>query len=232
MAGPPFRVESAFSALFPHCVIGTIVVRGLDNGRHGAECAALLEHEARRAAECLGEADIATHPAIAPWREAYRSFGVKPAKFRSSIENLLRSARAGTIRSINPLVDLYNAVSLRYMLPCGGEDLDAVRGPIVLTRAVGDEHFIPLGSTEEQPPQPGEVIYRDEVGVICRCWNWREADRTKLTALTTDAFLCIEGIPPAGTLEVRQACDALAALVVEHLGGVAKVRLLPDDGSR
>jgi DNA/RNA-binding domain of Phe-tRNA-synthetase-like protein len=227
MAGPLFRVESAFAALFPNCVIGTVVVGGIDNDRHGAGCAALLEHEARSAAERLREADIATHPAVAPWREGYRSFGVKPAKFRSSIENLLRSARVDTIRSINPLVDLYNAVSLRYMLPCGGEDLDAVQGPIVLTRAVGDEHFVPLGSTEEQPPQPGEVIYRDEVGVICRCWNWREADRTKLTASTTDAFLCIEGIPPVGSREVRAACDELAALVVEHLGGTAEVMLSP-----
>jgi DNA/RNA-binding domain of Phe-tRNA-synthetase-like protein len=232
MADAPFRLDPTFSALFPNCVIGTIVVRGIDNGRHGAECAALLEHEAHNAAERLGDADLATHPAVALWREAYRSFGAKPAKFRSSIENLLRSARAGTTRSINPLVDLYNAVSLRYMLPCGGEDLHAVRGPIVLTRALGGEHFIPLGATEEQPPQPAEVIYRDDVGAICRCWNWREADRTKLTASTTDAFLCIEGIPPAGALEVRQACDALAALVVEHLGGFAVVSLSPDDNIR
>jgi DNA/RNA-binding domain of Phe-tRNA-synthetase-like protein len=225
MAELPFRIDPAFSALFPTCVIGTIVVRGLDNSLQVDECAALLEYEARRAGERLGDADIATHPAVAPWREAYRSFGVKPAKFRSSIENLLRSARGGTVRSINPLVDLYNAVSLRCLLPCGGEDLDAVRGSIVLTRAVGDEHFIPLGAAEEQPPPPGEVIYRDDAGVICRCWNWREADRTKLTASTTDAFLCIEGIPPTGALEVRRACDALAALVVEHLGGSAVVRL-------
>ncbi len=128
MPEPLFRIEPAFSQLFPNCVIGTIVVGGIDNALHSTECAALLAHEAHSAAERLGEADIATHPAVAPWREAYRSFGVKPAKFRSSIENLLRSARAGTIRSINPLVDLYNAVSLRFMLPCGGEDLRAVRG--------------------------------------------------------------------------------------------------------
>jgi len=225
MTEQQFQVEPAFAALFPHCVIGTIVVRGLDNSRHGAECAALLEHEAGSAARRLGDADIATHSAVVPWREAYRMFGVKPAKFRSSIENLLRSARAGTVRSINPLVDLYNAVSLRYMLPCGGEDLGAVRGPIVLTRAVGNEHFVPLGATDEQPPQPGEVIYRDDIGVICRCWNWREADRTKLTTATTDAFLCIEGIPPVGELEVHAACGELAGLVRRYLGGETEIRL-------
>ncbi len=225
MAEEQFRIDPSFGELFPAVVIGTIWARGLDNSLHATECAALLEAAARGAAERLGDADMATHSAVAPWREAYRTFGAKPAKFRSSIENLLRSARAGSTRSINPLVDLYNAVSLRFMLPCGGEDLGAVRGDIVLTRAAGGEHFVPLGAVEEQPPQPGEVIYRDEVGVICRCWNWREADRTKLTEATTDAFLCIEGIPPMGEREVRAACDELAGLVRRHLGGETEVHI-------
>jgi DNA/RNA-binding domain of Phe-tRNA-synthetase-like protein len=225
MAERQFQMDASFLALFPTAVIGTIWARGLDNSCHAAECAAIVEEAARSAAKRLGDADIAQHPAVAPWREAYRAFGVKSAKFRSSIENLLRSARAGSTRSINPVVDLYNAVSLRFMVPCGGEDLGAVRGAIVLTRAVGGEHFVPLGATEEQPPQPGEVIYRDEVGVICRCWNWREADRTKLSASTTDAFLCIEGIPPVGELEVRAACGELAGLVRRYLGGETEVHL-------
>ena len=156
----------------------------------------LLQTRCTEAARRIGDADMATYPAVAPWREAYRAFGVKPAKQRSSIENLLRSAVAGTLRSINPLVDLYNTVSLRHLLPCGGEDLRAIAGDIRLTRAIGGEDFVPLGSAEPQPPQPGEVIYRDDVGIICRAWNWREAERTKLTEQTTDAFLCIEALPP------------------------------------
>lgn len=168
---------------------------------------------------------MAPHPAVAPWREAYRAFGIKPAKQRSSIENLLRAAVAGTLRNINPLVDLYNTVSLRHFLPCGGEDLQAIRGAIRLTRAVGGEAFVPLGSTEPQPPQPGEVIYRDDSGVICRAWNWREAERTKLTEQTSDAFLCIEALPPADE-RLRAACADLASLVTAHLGGVSSGHLL------
>jgi DNA/RNA-binding domain of Phe-tRNA-synthetase-like protein len=98
----------------------------------------------------------------------------------------------------------------------------------VLTRATGGEHFVPLGAAEEQPPQPGEVIYRDEVGVICRCWNWREADRTKLTTSTTDAFLCIEALPPTGDLEVRSACNELVGLVRRYLGGETEIHLSPE----
>jgi DNA/RNA-binding domain of Phe-tRNA-synthetase-like protein len=216
-----FIAEPAFWSLFPDAQIGVVVVRGLDNTRDADGCAALLADAMGVAAARLGETEMATHPAIAPWREAYRTFGVKPAKFRSSIENLLRSAAAGRLGSINPLVDLYNTVSLRHFLPCGGEDMHAVSGPIRLTRAVGDEDFVPLGSAEPQPPQPGEVIYRDDAGVICRAWNWREAERTKLTARTTDAFLCIEAVPPIAAETLHAACDELASLVTAYLGGTA-----------
>lgn len=221
-----FIIEPSFWSLFPAARIGVVIVRVVDNARHADACAALLRDAMGEAARRIGDADMATHPAVAPWREAYRAFGVKPAKQRSSIENLLRAAVAGSLRSINPLVDLYNAVSLRHLLPCGGEDLGAIRGDIRLTRAVGGEDFVPLGSTEPQPPQPGEVIYRDDVGVICRAWNWRETERTKLTARTTDAFLCIEAVPPTNAVAVESACSALAALVMEHLGGTSSVHLL------
>lgn len=221
-----FIIEPPFWSLFPAARIGVVVAREVDNTRNADACAALLRDAMEEAARRIGEADMATHPAVAPWREAYRAFGIKPAKHRSSIENLLRAAVAGTLRSINPLVDLYNTVSLRHLLPCGGEDVQAVRGAIRLTRAVGDEPFVPLGSMEPQPPQPGEVIYRDDSGVICRAWNWREAERTKLTEQTTDAFLCIEALPPIEAAALEAACSDLAARITMHLGGTAIVHLL------
>ena len=226
MTAQRFVVEPAFWSLFPDARIGVVVARGMDNTRHVDTCALLLEEETRDAARRLAGMDIATHAVIAPWRQAYRAFGVKPAKQRSSIENLLRSAVAGTTRSINPLVDLYNAVSLRYLLPCGGEDLAAIAGDIRLTRATGGEEFVPLGSMESQPPQSGEVIYRDDAGAICRAWNWREAERTKLTPATTDAFLCIEALPPMDADALRPACEELAALVRGRLGGTTTVHSL------
>jgi DNA/RNA-binding domain of Phe-tRNA-synthetase-like protein len=221
-----FTIHADFRQLFPDALVGIVVARGLDNTQaERPDIAALLAEAAGAAAAGLGE-DIAAHPAIAPWRLAYQRFGVKPSKYRSSIESLLRSARAQRIRGVNPLVDLYNTVSLRHRLPCGGEDLAAVRGDIRLERAIGGEHFVPLGATEAEPPQPGEVIYRDDQGVICRCWNWREADRTKLTPATTDAFLCIEALPPAGEAHLRAACEELAQLVRQKLGASASVELL------
>jgi len=221
-----FRIEEPFWALFPEARIGIVLARGIENRKPREDTAARLAEAVVLGSSALGDADAATHPDIAPWRNAYRAFGAKPSKYRSSIENLLRSARAGRLAPINPLVDLYNVVSLQHRLPCGGEDLAAVRGDIRLTRAAGGEHFVPLGSTEEDPPEAGEVVYLDDAGVLCRCWNWREAERTKLTPATTDAFLCIEALPPRDADALRAACDALAALVGSQLGGTARVERL------
>ncbi len=221
------RVQDDFWALFPDARIGIVVARSVQNISNGHEYIAEQLGEAITAAAArLDGVDIPAHAAVAPWRQAYQAFGMKPSKFRSSIESLLRSAQSGRLRSISPLVDLYNTVSLRHMLPCGGEDLAQIEGDIRLTRAVGGEPFRTIGAEKDDPPQPGEVIYRDAAGVICRAWNWRESDRTRLTEQTTDAFLCIEALPVHGEAALRAACDELAALVAEHLGGTVRVEIL------
>ena len=229
--GFQLSVEDDFRGLFPEAMIGVIGVRGIDNTRDADVCARLLDAQIARTSQELEGVEVPSLPAVAPWRAAYQKFGVKPSKYKSSIENLLRSAASGRLRSINPLVDLYNVVSLKHRLPCGGEDLAAVQGPIRLTRAVGDEHFVPLGGSEAEPPPPGAVIYRDDLGVICSCWNWREADRTKLTEQTTDAVLVIEALPPVDESFLRAACDDLAALVTTHLGGTADVTVVPSSAA-
>lgn len=219
-------VEDAFWSLFPEAMIGTVTVRGVDNRGASETAGQMLADQVAATSAELGDGEISAHPAVAPWRAAYQRFGVKPSKTRSSIETLLRSAKADRLRSINPLVDLYNVVSLRHRLPCGGEDVDRLAGDLRLTRASGDEPFTPLGGSENDPPPPGAVIYRDDLGVVCSCWNWREADRTKLTDATTDAILVIEALPPVSRAALDAACQDLAALVTAHLGGSAVVEIL------
>jgi len=75
-------------------------------------------------------------------------------------DGLLRSATAGTVPPISSLIVLYNAVSLQCEVPCGGEDLAAIWGGVRLTRATGSEEFVPLGSTQPDPPRPGEATTR------------------------------------------------------------------------
>lgn len=219
-------VTEAFWALFPTARIGVVTARELDNTGGAAGAAVLLADEASRQAAALSGVEMAAHPAVAPWRAAYARFGMKPSQYRSSIESLLRAAQAERVRSISPLVDLYNAVSLRHALPCGGEDLAAVVGDVQLTRAAGGEPFRTIGASDDDPARAGEVIYRDDVGAICRCWNWREADRTKLTARTRDAVLVVEALPEHPPALLDAALADLAALMAQHLGAQTRTAIL------
>ncbi|HEV8581085.1 MAG TPA: phenylalanine--tRNA ligase beta subunit-related protein [Thermoanaerobaculia bacterium] len=228
------RVTDAIFRLFPDATVGVVTALGIENSGGDGAILAALRREEERVRERLAGIQITEHPHIAPWREAYRKFGAKPKDHPSSIENLVRRVLKGQpLPSINPLVDLYNTVSLRHLVPAGGEDLDGIEGDVLLTLATENEPAVLLlGEAEPRPPKPGEVIYRDDAGAICRRWNWKEADRTKLTAATRNAVLVIEGLPPVGPDLVRRACEELAVLVHENCGGEVAVTIVDRDRPR
>src|ERR1051325_10553766 len=182
--------------LFPEVAVGVVIARGVDNRGEDPRINELLKQQQREALASLPGAPLSQHPPVAIWREAYTRFGAKPKKYRSSIESLLSCVAGGReLADINRLVNLYNAVSLKYELPVGGEGIDCIRGDILLT--VAGESEPPtrlLGEADERAPKAGEVIYTDEAGAICRRWNWREAERTKLTEATRNAVLVVEAV--------------------------------------
>ena len=221
--------EDIFRA-FPDALIGVAAFSGVDNAGESAEVTAALRAEENRAAAALAGASIPDHPRIAPWRAAYRAFGAKPKDHPSSIENLVRRvSKGGRLPHVNKLVDLYNAVSLRHLVPVGGEDLAAVQGDVELAFAGESEPAVRLlGEPPEmaRPPKPGEVIYRDRAGALCRRWNWKEADRTKLTESTRDGFLVVEALPPVMREELVAALADLAEMVRSHCGGGVRTAIL------
>jgi DNA/RNA-binding domain of Phe-tRNA-synthetase-like protein len=221
-----------FLALFPDALVGVAVVRGIDNHGEDAQLTARLKTAADGIPERVGAAPLTEHPRVAVWREAYRRFGAKPKDHPSSIENLLRrAARGQTPSHINRLVDLYNAVSLEALLPAGAEDLAAIDGDVELTVAGEAEPPVRLlGEPEARPPKAGEVIYRDRQGAICRRWNWKEADRTKITEATRDAMVVVEGLPPIARADIEAALEGIARAVRERFGGTATAAVL--DGGR
>jgi len=222
-----FIVDEEFWSLFPEARIGAIVCHGIDNSVKNTEkyeeMLRLAEKEAHKFFE---KEEFSSNSVIAVWREAFKQFKTKKGA-RASIEALLKRVQNGNqIGNINPLVDIYNSISLRYGLPCGGEDIDAFSGDLRLTKANGNEPFIPLGEEENSPPYEGEIVYKDEAGAVCRCWNWREALRTILTEKTKNAFLCIELADDSRFDDLEAALNDLAGLVSKNLGGNVKIHIL------
>jgi lysyl-tRNA synthetase class 2 len=130
------------------------------------------------------------------------------------------------LRPISKIVDIYNYISIKHMVPVGGDDTANVEGDIVLRFARGDESFTPLNSEEMESPSVGEVIYSDDKEVLCRRWNWRECDKTKMTEETRDIVLVIEGLPPITQNEISAVIDDLAQMVHEHCGGDIETAVL------
>ena len=108
-----------------------------------------------------------------------------------------RVKKTGVLPEINPIVDLYNAVSILYAVPVGGENLDAYVGEPCLTVADGTESFETMANGEpaEESPTVGEVIWRDDVGVTCRRWNWRQCTRTRVDGACNRLWFVIEALP-------------------------------------
>lgn len=186
----------------------------------GAESVvAALTAEAETSAQRLLASSAAQElPHISAWRTAYRDFGAKPSRFRSSVESLLRRAESG-MPQVNLLTDAYNAVSVLHQVPIGGEDLDAYCGPAQLVRATGDEDFDTVAGGEPiiENPAPGEVIWRDDAGVTCRRWNWRQGRRTALREDTHRAVFILDALEPMSDAALLDAGDALTD-ALGHLG--------------
>jgi len=203
---------------FPDVSIGVVVARGVKNGSDNPGIMKMISEIQGEVAEKFEGKPIAENPTIKAWRRVYKDFGAE--KYRSSVEAMVkRTTRGDKLGSINSLVDLYNFISLKYILPLGGEDLDNVEGDIVLAVAEGTERFIPLFSTEIEHPKIGEVVYKDGKDVMCRRWNWREADKTKLTEETTNAIFVTEGVLLEEKKRVKEATKELGDLITSHCNG-------------
>jgi arginyl-tRNA synthetase len=218
-----FKISPEIFARWPQARIGVMVVTGLDNRKGTAvdrEILALLRRQEEKTPSLVGETPIGQLAKVASWRQVYRDFGVKGNEFRSSVEALLRRAKSGKrLPDINPLVNLYNFLSLKYQLPFGGEDLDRIEGDIALKVCDGSERGTYIGGKEEVACERGEVAYCDEKGFICRRWNWREAERTKLEAETRAAVLVVEAMPPVGEPELRLILEELAEFLMDRMKG-------------
>lgn len=138
-------IENDFWDIFPEAKIGVVVCRGINNFiQDDKKYENMILNAEKEAMNYLENVNFSDNEVIKVWRDAFKKFKTKKGA-RASIEALLKRIYNGNhLGTINPLVDIYNSISLSYALPCGGEDIDKFVGDIRLTKAVGNENFITL----------------------------------------------------------------------------------------
>lgn len=228
-----FIVDDAFWKIFPDARIAVLSLKDVDetarlSDEEIKEIAALLDKANKEAVKYVPNETISDNPVVQVWRQAYQKFPTKKGA-RCALENLLKRVLHGNpVGSIVPSVDLTNAVSLKYAFPIGVENMDAFAGDLHLGVMDGTEDFLPIGEAVPEPPLKGEVAYRDDAGVVCRCWNWRDGQRTQVNDDTTNEFVAMECVEEDRLEDLQKALDELAELLPKYLGAQVMARAIVD----
>jgi len=228
----PLSVSIAdIAAAFPNYRVAVVVAEGLAIApERPAELDALIREREDAARARWAGMELAQIPGVAAWRAAYKAFGVKQTRYRSSVERLMKNVLAGReLGRINAFVDLYNAVSLAHVLPLGADDLDKVTSPLAFRYARDGDSFVDMsdmseeGGAEPEAPKSGEVVYADAAKVLCRRWNWRQDARSLITPATTRAVITVQS---NGAGEVEAAAADLVELIARFAGGRSRTTVL------
>lgn len=185
---------------------------------------AWIAEVATQAATALGRQELGSLAELKCWRAAYKAFGEKKTSYRSSVERLLKVLQRGNgLPRVNAFVDAYNAVSVRYRMPVGADDLDLVTPPLAFRIARPGDSFIALGdaTAADDPPKPGEVVYADAVKCLCRRWNWYQDARSSIRPATRRAVLTIQSNCPQTAGQVEAAAEELCRRIADASGGRA-----------
>ena len=206
-----FRIEEKIFEKLPNLYVGAVVAKGVDNSKKYPEIDKILKDSLALAEKRFLDKKVKEDELIIPYREAFRQLQMNPNKFQCSVEALFtRISKGKGLPSINPLVDLNNAVSLKYTLPMGTHDLGRSSQDIEMRYAREDDTFVPMGSTEVERPDTDEVVYAVGDEVRTRRWAWRQSEFGKITPDTNYVFFPIDGFKGLNEKEVEAAAQELA----------------------
>ena len=213
-----FKVAADVFEKLPDYCLGVIVAKGIDNSGTNERISSMMQELTRAFYEKYADANIRENASINVYREAFRAVGLNPNKFMCSIEALgKRVQKGGVLPNINPVVDLGNVCSLKYLVPLGAHDIDKMENKSFEIRfSTTEDHFHPLGEeTMEEMPE-GELIYVSGHTVKTRRFMWRQSDDGKITEESCNIFFPLDGFENVNRTDVLAARDEIAQLLKEE----------------
>jgi len=223
-----FIVSEKIAKMYPDLRIGIVIGESLLNNEKDERLEKLTREAEERIREFFSSNDLQEHPHIKAWRNAYKSFGVKPKKYRPSCEALIRRVLKGEkIPMINLAVNCYLLAELEFLLPCGGYDIESIDGDIFLRYSNGNEEFLPIKGKDIEYTKPGEIIYSDNSKVLTRRWNFRDSDLAKITVNTRNIVLFSEAPYTTITTEtLSNFVRRLSELLREYCKGEVRYEII------
>ena len=208
---------------------GIVIARNMQNKTEDSELSDMLKKTLSDRFE--NPVDLETDHRITDWKDAHRAFNSNPNKFPPAHIALIKriQKKKTEIPFINSVVAVMNIVSISNILPVGGDDIIAPDSVYKLGISDGSESFVPLGMPDkEENPDAGEVIYfiEDTKDVMCRRWNWRNGDKTKINENTEKIIMNIDAIGEGSEERALKAGDMVAELLEKYCGAETEKTLL------
>lgn len=212
-----FIIQKEIFDKIDNLFVGVVVAKGIDNSKEYSKIDELLKNSITLAEEKFLNKKVKEDELIIPYRDAFLKLGINPNKFQCSVEAMFtRISKGKQLPSINPLVNLNNAISLKYTLPMGTHDLSRSELDIEMRYAKDGDVFIPMGTDEIENPDIGEVIYAVGNQVRTRRWTWRQSNEGKIDETTSYVFFPIDGFKGINDDKVKLAVEDLTNQLKEN----------------
>ncbi len=185
------------------------VIKGVDNSTYPPELEREIKSAVEEARRLYSLDALKEHSIIRAYRDFYwRVLKIDPTKQRPSQEALLRRIlRGGDLPRISPVVDIGNAVSIKYLVPIGLYDISKIRGgKLRLRLSERGELFYPIGGGVEE--LEGQIVLAAG-GQILHVYPYRDSVETKIDVSTRDVLAVVAGVRGVDLQRLIDAANAL-----------------------
>jgi len=227
-----FSVDKEVFEKLKGICFGIVVAKGINNKSKVKQVSDMLDENTENIRKKLVDVNLKEYPAISVYREAFIDLGINPNKYMSSIEALTKRILKGAdLPKINNIVDLGNAISLKYVLPLGAHDMDKLQDDLEIRFSQDGDLFMPFGMNEQEKVEGGELVYVSGNTIKTRKWIWRQSDEGKIDEETSNVFFPIDGFMGKNNNEVLSARDELAKTIEQLFECEIKIGFIDENNT-
>ncbi|WP_164489815.1 B3/4 domain-containing protein [Runella sp. SP2] len=180
-----YKIEPSILLQHPDFSRGVVTCRNVDNT--GLSTINFSELNTKLTANIE---NLAESKPVKSWRAVFRQMGIDPTKDRVSFEALTRRIlNNGTLKTINPIVDLGNYFSILFQMPIGVHPIKNEVTNVILKKATGQELYMGFGSDYYEKVQPNEIILVDNDTVLTRRFCWRQSKQSVIEISDQSMFV-------------------------------------------
>lgn len=208
-----FSIDDDVVIRFPHIHVAAVRVSGVATELIDNYLTSLASQIEGVSLHLQAFDPLTEHPTIKAWRTTYAALGVKPSRYRSSIESLLRRVQKGKkVKTGIPLVDLYNTISVLTEAPMGAYDVAKLPTTDLRLRLCNPVHdvFRPLGgSSDDFPLLSNVVVYGCGSEILCWGFNGRDSENVCIEPESSEVLFFSESVNPRQADHSRMAIEKL-----------------------